>query len=94
MMRKCFAPFAFLFFLSSLIVFSGCFGELTVTQEKLHEKPTPPPDTTIRSEFDSGLLDRVTVVQSAKKVTNPARRRTTAPIKSLVVVISRSWCRD
>ena len=69
MMRKYFAPFIFSLLFSSLFIFSGCFGELPDTQAKLPAKPTPPPDTTNRFKFDSGILDRGQVVKSAKDVT-------------------------
>lgn len=70
MIHKLFAKSAaFTFIFSTILFFSGCFGELPETQEKLPQKPTPPPDTTTRSEFDSGILDRGAVIQSAKNVT-------------------------
>ena len=70
MVRKFFAPLTvYSLVISTLLFFSGCFGELPGNRQAEAYATSPLPDTEKKSEFDSGILDRAQVVKSAVEVT-------------------------
>ena len=67
MIRKFFANnTVFSLFFASMIIFSGCFGELP---EKSVQSTQNIPDTETKNEFKAGILNRADVIKSASEVT-------------------------